>query len=116
MDTKGGKLQWGGDGGVLNWVIGIDIYTLIYIKWITNKNLLYKNINKIKFKKKEGHHKSVRSDLLSNFVDEEIKSNQLFFFLITNVFLFCALLFKPVRLHVLSDFACFPGLGNELSY
>ena len=36
----------------LNWEIGIDIYTLICIKWITNKNLLYKNINKIKFKKK----------------------------------------------------------------
>ena len=33
--------------------VGIDIYTLICIKWRTNKNLLYKNINKIqKFKKK----------------------------------------------------------------
>ena len=31
----------------MNWEIGIDIYTLICIKWITNKNLLYK---KIKFK------------------------------------------------------------------
>ena len=51
MDTKGGK-RWGGvDGGVMNWEIGIDIYTLIYIKWITNKNLLYQKINKIKFKK-----------------------------------------------------------------
>ena len=30
-----------GDGG-MNWEIGIDIYTLICIKWITNKNLLYK--------------------------------------------------------------------------
>ena len=30
-----------------NWEIGIDIYTLICIKWITNKNLLYKKINKI---------------------------------------------------------------------
>ena len=40
-----------GGGGVMNWEIGIDTYTLIYIKWITNKNLLYKNINKIKFKK-----------------------------------------------------------------
>ena len=52
MDTKGGK--WcggGGGGGVMNWEIGIDIYTLICIKWITNKNLLYKKINKIKFKK-----------------------------------------------------------------
>ena len=44
MDTKGGKWRgwgvWAGDGG-MNWEIGIDIYTLIYIKWITNKNLLY---------------------------------------------------------------------------
>ena len=35
----------------MNWEMGIDIYTLIRIKWITNKNLLYKKINKIKFKK-----------------------------------------------------------------
>ena len=28
----------------MNWEIGIDIYTLICIKWIPNKNLLYKNI------------------------------------------------------------------------
>ena len=34
------------NGGVMNWEIGIDIYTLICIKWITNKNLLYKKINK----------------------------------------------------------------------
>ena len=46
MDTKGGK--WQGAGCVvMNWEIGIDIYTLICIKWITNKNLLYKKINKI---------------------------------------------------------------------
>ena len=32
--------------------IGIDIYTLICIKWITNKNLLYKKINKIQKVKK----------------------------------------------------------------
>ena len=37
----------------MNWEIGIDMYTLMCIKWITNKNLLYKKINKIKFKKKE---------------------------------------------------------------
>ena len=36
----------------MNWEIEIDIYTLKCIKWITNKNLLYKQINKIKFKKK----------------------------------------------------------------
>ena len=46
----GGKVV-GGGGGVINWDIGIDLYTLICIKWITNKNLLYKIINKIKLKK-----------------------------------------------------------------
>ena len=50
-DTNGGKQQVGGGGGsVMNWEIGIDIYTLICIKWIINKNLLYKKINKIKLK------------------------------------------------------------------
>ena len=44
MDTKGGKWWWGGGGGVVNWETGIDIYTLMCIKWITNKNLLYKKI------------------------------------------------------------------------
>ena len=36
----------GGGGGVMNWEIGIDMYTLICIKWITNKNLLYKKFFK----------------------------------------------------------------------
>ena len=47
---QGGKMVGGGGECVMNWEIGIDIYTLICIKWITNKNLLYKKINKIKFK------------------------------------------------------------------
>ena len=34
-----------GGGGGMNWEIGTDIYTLIHIKQITNKNLLYKNNN-----------------------------------------------------------------------
>ena len=46
MDTKGGKLRWGGDGGVLNWAIGIDMYTLMWIKLMPNKNLQYKKTNK----------------------------------------------------------------------
>ena len=51
MATNRGK-WWGvGGGGVMNWEIGIDIYTLICIKWITNKNLLYKKKNNIKLKK-----------------------------------------------------------------
>ena len=44
MDTKGGKLGCGGGGGGMNWEVGIDIYTLICIKQITNRNLLYKII------------------------------------------------------------------------
>ena len=33
--------QEGKSGGRLNWEIVIDIYTLLYIKKITNKDLLY---------------------------------------------------------------------------
>ena len=50
---QGGKAVGGVGGGVMNWEIEIDIYTLICVKWITNKNLLYKILNKIKFKKKK---------------------------------------------------------------
>ena len=52
MDTKGGKPWGGGCGGVMNWAIGFDMYTLICMGLMTNKNLLYKKINKTKFKKK----------------------------------------------------------------
>ena len=52
---QGGKAAVGDGGGVMNWEVGIDMYTLICIKWMTNKNLLYKKINKIKFKKKKSH-------------------------------------------------------------
>ena len=43
---QGGKaagVGWGvGGGAVMNWEIGIDMYTLMCIKWMANKNLLYK--------------------------------------------------------------------------
>ena len=42
----GGRV-WGG-GGRMNREIGIDIYTLICIKQMTNKNLQYKKTNKQK--------------------------------------------------------------------
>ena len=48
---EGGKVV-GGGGGEMNWEIRIDIYTIICIKQITNKNLLYKKINKIQKQKK----------------------------------------------------------------
>ena len=48
MDTKGGKRQGGGGGGVMNWAIGIDMYTLMCIKWMTNKKINKEiNIKKI---------------------------------------------------------------------
>ena len=34
----------------MNWEFGIDMYSLMRMKWITNKNLLYKKVNKIKLK------------------------------------------------------------------
>ena len=47
-----------GGGGVMNWEIGIDMYTLMCIKLMTNKNLLYKKIRKLKnFKKQVGTKK-----------------------------------------------------------
>ena len=33
----------------INWEIGIDIYTLLYIKLITNKDLLYSTGNSIQY-------------------------------------------------------------------
>ena len=36
------------DGGI-NWEIGIYIYTLLYIKWITNKGLLYSTGNSTQY-------------------------------------------------------------------
>ena len=42
MDTKGGKRRGDGGGDVMNWEIGIDMYTLMCIKLMSNKNLLYK--------------------------------------------------------------------------
>ena len=44
---RGESCGGGGGGGVMNWETGIDMYTLMCIKLMTNKNLLYK---KIKFK------------------------------------------------------------------
>ena len=51
MDTKQGeRRRGGGGGGRMNWEIGIDICTLICIKWVSTKNLCIKKINKITFK------------------------------------------------------------------
>ena len=38
-----GEKAAGVGGGGMNWEFGIDMYTLMCIKWMINKNLLYKN-------------------------------------------------------------------------
>ena len=42
---QGWKVAGGGGCGVMNWEIRIDMYTLICIKWMTNKKI---NIKKKK--------------------------------------------------------------------
>ena len=54
----------------MNWEIGIDMYTVMCIKWMTNKNLLYKKINKIKLKKIKGIHVGKLETKLSLFACE----------------------------------------------
>ena len=52
---SGGKQQGSGGGGGMNWEIVIDMYTVMCIKWMTNKNLLYKKINEIRKKRINRH-------------------------------------------------------------
>ena len=47
---QGGKEAGGGGCGVMNWAIGIDMYTLMCIKWMTNKK---KKCIKVEWKYKE---------------------------------------------------------------
>ena len=67
MDTKVGKWWWDGGGGVMDWAIGMDMYTLMCIKLMTNKNLLYTEINKIKFKNKTKCNKNKRVTIETPF-------------------------------------------------
>ena len=60
---QGGKAT-GGLGGVvvMYWAIGIDMYTLMCIKLMTNKNLLYKNKKKKRFppENQQGDHSAYK--------------------------------------------------------
>ena len=47
-----GKQTYGYQGkraGGINWEIGIDMYALLYLRWITNKDLLYSTGNSIQY-------------------------------------------------------------------
>ena len=50
----------------MNSAIGIDMYILMCIKLMTNKNLLYKKINKIKFKKTKQNKKTPENNKKRN--------------------------------------------------
>ena len=43
VDTRG-KAE-----GAIDWEFGMDMYTLIYLKWTTNKDLLYSTGNSAQF-------------------------------------------------------------------
>ena len=47
--TPRGESGRGGGGGLMNWEIGIDIYTLLFTKQITNKDLLYRKGNSTQY-------------------------------------------------------------------
>ena len=64
----------GGGGGVMNWEIGIYMYTPMCIKWMTNKNLPYKKINKIKFFKNPQKTKKKTKD--NCHVNTTLKTHQ----------------------------------------
>ena len=40
--------RWWGRRG-MDWEFGIDMYTLLYLKWITNKDLLYSTGNSAQY-------------------------------------------------------------------
>ena len=58
----------------MNWEIGIDMYTPICIKWMTNKNLLYKKIKEKRKNNQRNRHKRIdKMDVMKilNFVHQK---------------------------------------------
>ena len=73
MDTKRGKRRGGGGGGVMNWAIGMDMETLMCIKWMTNKE-------KYKLKKRENYTIGIslfsKSYTWGSFLNKESDQNK----------------------------------------
>ena len=66
---RGESSGWvGGGGGGMNWEIGIDMYTPIRIKQITNKNPLHKKINKIQKKKNSSSFQKAKLEFAGNYL------------------------------------------------
>ena len=78
-----------GGGGVMNWAIGIDMYTLMCIKLMTNKNLLYKE--KLKYIYIYDRHMIFIIFLITNLCYiTYIYYIYIIFYLFMNYFLFCS--------------------------
>ena len=55
--------------GGMNWEIGIDMYTLICIKWISNKNLLFKKIKlNLKKRRSRGNRKKKKIEANKKYI------------------------------------------------
>ena len=52
-----------GKGGGVNWEIGIDIYTLLYIQQITNKDLLFSTGNSTQYSVMAYVGKNLKADI-----------------------------------------------------
>ena len=59
----------------MNWKIGVDIHTLICIKWITSKNLLHKK-NKIQNLKKKKKKKRTEDQNRRFSLDRQVATSQ----------------------------------------
>ena len=55
-------------GGGIKWEIGMDIYTLLYIKYITNKDLLYSTGNSTQYSVMDYMEKESRKEWLYVYV------------------------------------------------
>ena len=49
LEKKLKGYQRGKVGGGINWEFGTDMYTLLYLKYITNKDLLYSTGNSAQY-------------------------------------------------------------------
>ena len=67
---QGGKAVVGGGGGVMNWEMETDMYTMMCIKWMTNKNLykkrIFKNSKKKSSNKQKPRTRWLHRQILSN--------------------------------------------------
>ena len=88
-------------------LVGIDMYTLMCIKLMTNKNLLYKKINKIKFKNKKKNFLDLKQS--ASGVVASVTDSPVVVFPVIDSHLFCVLCLAPACLQVAPEYRrCLP--------